>query len=81
MQRIFLGLGSNSGDRAENLRSAIAELRRAGFRIERVGPIIESEAVLLPGSPSSWDRPFLNTVVEGFSSLSAEEGLVRTQRM
>lgn len=43
--------------------------------------MIESEAVLLPGSPSSWDRPYLNTVVEGFSALSPEEGLVRTQRI
>ena len=65
MKTIYLGLGTNLGDRRAQLREAIAALRREGVDVLRVAPVVETQALLLPGSPPAWDKAFLNTVVEG----------------
>ncbi len=36
----------------------------------RVSVVFETEAILLPGAPSSWNLPYLNLVIAGTSSLS-----------
>ncbi len=69
---IYLALGSNLGNRFENLRLAIEELKKV-FRIEKVSPVIETKAVLLPNSPSSWDLPYLNMMIAGDTDLSPED--------
>ncbi len=55
---VYLSLGSNLGNREENLRSAIDELPHAGVAIARVSSFCETEPVDLLGQP--W---FLNCVV------------------
>lgn len=61
MSRVFLGLGSNLGDRLERISSAARLLGEApGVRMQQMAPIIETEPV---GGPSGQD-PYLNTVVE-----------------
>jgi len=56
---VYLSLGSNLGNREENLRSAIDELAHAGVAIARVSSFCETEPVDLLEQP--W---FLNCVVE-----------------
>ncbi len=72
MARIVLGLGSNMGDRAGNLRLAVAALRAvlADMRLSRV---LESRAVLPPGAPAGWDMPFLNMAICGHTKLAPAE--------
>jgi 2-amino-4-hydroxy-6-hydroxymethyldihydropteridine diphosphokinase len=54
--RAFLGLGSNLGDRAHHLRTAVAELEG----VAAVSPVYETEPV---GGPDG-QGPYLNVVVE-----------------
>ena len=62
---IYLGLGSNQGDRRANLESAIARLRQVGFEVSRVSPVVESPAMLPDDAEPSWNVPYLNCAVEG----------------
>jgi 2-amino-4-hydroxy-6-hydroxymethyldihydropteridine diphosphokinase len=55
----YIGLGSNLGDRAENLRLGIRGLREAGFEVTRRSQIYETEPVETFVQPS-----FLNMVAE-----------------
>lgn len=72
---IYLGLGSNQGDRRDFLARALAQLAQGGFEIYRVSPIVESPALLKKNALPEWDRPYLNLVVEGVTSHSPEEML------
>lgn len=63
---VFLSLGSNVGDRQENLRGAIAALSGAGVEVKRVSSIYETEPVDLLEQP--W---FLNCVVQGETTVPA----------
>jgi 2-amino-4-hydroxy-6-hydroxymethyldihydropteridine diphosphokinase len=56
----YLSLGSNVGDRAANLRAAIAVLPAAGVRVLQVSSIYETQPVDF--LDQAW---FLNCVVEG----------------
>ena len=58
--RVYLSLGSNLGDRENNLRAAIAALPSAGFHVSNVSSFYETEPVDYLEQP--W---FLNCVVEG----------------
>jgi len=63
--RIFLGVGSNEGDRAAAISGGIQQLGRTpGIHIVQVAMLYESEAV---GGPLQ--GPYLNTVVECQTSL------------
>jgi 2-amino-4-hydroxy-6-hydroxymethyldihydropteridine diphosphokinase len=58
--RTYLSLGSNLGDRAANLKAAIAALPSANFHVRKVSSFYETEPVDYLDQP--W---FLNCVVEG----------------
>ena len=62
---VYLGLGSNVGDRFENFRKAI-ELISKVVRIKRKSIIFETEPILPEQHPdtSDWKRPFFNMVIE-----------------
>jgi 2-amino-4-hydroxy-6-hydroxymethyldihydropteridine diphosphokinase len=65
----YLGLGSNVGDRVENLRAAIAGLSRRGIGIEAVSSAYETEPV-----GEILDQPdFLNLAVRISTGLEPEE--------
>ena len=64
MKLVYIGLGSNLGDRAENLRSARKRLEEAGLRITRASSLYETAPRDLPDQP--W---FLNQVVEAETDL------------
>jgi dihydropteroate synthase/2-amino-4-hydroxy-6-hydroxymethyldihydropteridine diphosphokinase len=61
---IYLSLGSNLGERRQMLELALDRLGGAGVVIDRVSPVVETQALLPPGAPSHWQLPFLNLVVE-----------------
>lgn len=69
--RVYLSLGSNVGDREENLREAQRRLGSVG-RIIKISSLYETEPVEFTEQP--W---FLNCAVEVESGLSAHELLKR----
>jgi len=68
---LYLALGSNLGDRVDYLSSAIRELLRRGLitRPLRFSSVYETQALLPAHAPETWDRGFLNMVVEAQSNL------------
>jgi 2-amino-4-hydroxy-6-hydroxymethyldihydropteridine diphosphokinase len=73
-EAVFLSLGSNVGDRPENLRAAIAALPATGVKVKRVSSIYKTEPVDLLDQP--W---FLNCVVQGETAVLAVD-LLRALR-
>ncbi len=69
----YLSLGSNLGGRMSNLRSALIALSTGGVRILKVSPVVESPALLLRGADPTWNKPFLNLVVQADTSLDPHE--------
>jgi len=65
---IFLGLGSNLGDREANLEGAERALERRGFRVAARSSTYLTEPKEAPDQ--GW---FLNAVLGGSSALSPEE--------
>jgi 2-amino-4-hydroxy-6-hydroxymethyldihydropteridine diphosphokinase/dihydropteroate synthase len=59
---VYLGLGSNLGDRREHLAKALELLPAHGVRVSRVSPVVESPAMLPEDAPVDWNRPFFNIV-------------------
>lgn len=74
---IYLGVGSNLGDRRERIAQAIASLRGGGFDVDAISPLVESPALLPEDAPADWNRPFLNAAVRCRTSLEPEQALDR----
>ena len=72
---IFLGLGSNEGDRHTNLQQAVAQLQFNGFEISAISPLVETPALLPEDAPPAWNKPFLNCVVCGQANWEPLQGL------
>ena len=64
MKTIYLGLGSNIGDREANLAEAVGRLGAADLKVIRGSPIYETEPV-----DYTDQRWFLNQVVEAETTL------------
>ena len=71
--QVYLGLGSNLGDRLGQLCGAIDALEEKGIAIVRVSPVVESPALLPDSAPSQWNLPFLNLVLEGIAQCTPEQ--------
>jgi 2-amino-4-hydroxy-6-hydroxymethyldihydropteridine diphosphokinase len=71
---VYLSLGSNIGDRADNLNAAIAALAGAGVRVRRLSSFYETEPV--DYLEQAW---FLNCVLEGQTEFQPGE-LLRALR-
>jgi 2-amino-4-hydroxy-6-hydroxymethyldihydropteridine diphosphokinase len=69
MKTVYLSLGSNRGDRAQNIARALERLAERGVRVTRASSLYETEPVDARGG---W---FLNCVAEG------ETGLMPRQLM
>jgi 2-amino-4-hydroxy-6-hydroxymethyldihydropteridine diphosphokinase len=67
MARIFIGIGSNLGDRAAHLFAGVAGCARHGMRLKALSSIYETAPV---GGPAG-QPPFLNAVAEFESGLDA----------
>ena len=75
-RRVFIGLGSNLGDRRAHLVTAIATLR-AGGDVTAVSPVYETEPI---GGPAG-QGPYLNVVVELSTPDSPRQVLERCRRL
>ena len=76
MKVVYLGLGSNIGDRRAHLRKAVDELQARDLRLLRVSGIYETEPVGLREQ-----RWFLNQVAEFETELHPLQLLRRTRRI
>jgi 2-amino-4-hydroxy-6-hydroxymethyldihydropteridine diphosphokinase len=72
MKKVYLGLGSNLGNREEMLQTALRHLHRPDLRILRVSSVYETEPVGL--REQHW---FLNLVAEAETSLFPMQLLAR----
>lgn len=63
-KRIVFGLGSNLGDRLENLEKAV-KLMEKKLELSNIksSEIFQNKAMLLDGSPPEWDIDFFNIAV------------------
>lgn len=74
---ILLGLGTNIGNRRENLSTAVEKLRADGrLRIEKISSIYETEPFGLKEQAS-----FLNAVIQIWTKLSPEALLALCQKI
>jgi 2-amino-4-hydroxy-6-hydroxymethyldihydropteridine diphosphokinase len=76
MTNVYLSLGSNLGDREENLERALDALEREGIRIWRRSALYETEPRDVPDQP--W---FLNLAAACETSISALDLLLVVQRI
>ena len=77
MLRIVLGLGSNMGDRAAAIATAVEKLDKTpGISVDKVSSLYESPAVDFVEQPD-----FLNAAVSADTDLKPEELLEATQRI
>jgi 2-amino-4-hydroxy-6-hydroxymethyldihydropteridine diphosphokinase len=68
MTTVYLSLGSNMGDRAENIARAIAVLGHHGVRVMRESSLYETEPLEIREQP--W---FFNCAIEAETELSPQE--------
>lgn len=66
MPRVYIGLGSNRGDRLKNLKDSLSHIKRE-IEVRRVSSLYLTEPV---GMKGSW---FLNCVLEGETELEPNE--------
>jgi 2-amino-4-hydroxy-6-hydroxymethyldihydropteridine diphosphokinase len=76
LKTVYLGLGSNVGDREANLRRALAHLEAEGIRVVRRSSLYETEPQDFRDQP--W---FLNAVVEVETDLFPLQLLARIQNV
>lgn len=76
MKTVYLGLGSNLGDRAATLAAAILKLDSAELRLMRASGLYETEPMGLKEQP--W---FLNQVAEFHTTLFPLQLLQRTKKI
>jgi len=70
MPIVYIGVGSNQGDRHENIEGSRRRLGQSGAHARRVSPLYETQAVVKPGQPVQPD--FLNAVFEVETGLDPE---------
>src|SRR5690606_11087939 len=72
---VYVGIGSNLGDRRRHISNAIAALPAAGLDLVAVSLVVESPALLPDGAPPDWNRPFLNAVARRRTRLAPHGAL------
>ena len=75
MKTVYLGLGSNLGDREAMLQAALRALESPRLHILRLSPVYETEPMDVPGQ--HW---FLNQVAEAETDLFPLQLLHRTSQ-
>lgn len=70
---VYISLGSNLGNRINNLRIAAAFLLQRCLHNSTCSIVLETEAILPENAPVEWNKPFLNMIVSGETELSPGE--------
>ncbi len=78
---IYLGLGSNLGDRRSHLGDAIVQLKKYGFAVKQISPVVESPALLKSDAKPEWNQPYLNLVVGGSTKHAPHELLALVKKI
>ena len=60
MHKVFLGIGTNLGDKTKNIKDAYERIKAKGIKIIRKSPVYETK----PYGPIREQSNFLNSVVE-----------------
>ena len=82
MSLVYLGIGSNLGDRRVHIETALTKLALVpGVVVRRLSAIHETPALLPEKAPSSWNRPYWNLVVEIDALIAPRDLLRETQRI
>jgi 2-amino-4-hydroxy-6-hydroxymethyldihydropteridine diphosphokinase len=68
MREVYLGLGSNLGDRKDYIQRALAGLIRGGVTIEGVSSLYETDPVGFVDQPA-----FYNAVVRGYTGMKPRQ--------
>lgn len=80
MTDVYLSLGSNCGHRLNHLRRAFEQLTATQVLSQATPSVVlETQAILPENAPEEWDKPYLNMVVRGTTSLAPEVLLERLQ--
>lgn len=72
---IYLGLGSNCGNKRANIEWAIEQLQRHGLKLQGVSPCYETPPLLPQDADPSWYKHYLNCVIQGGADWSAQQAL------
>ena len=75
-RQVYLSLGSNLGDRVEQLRSALDGLRAGGVAVDAVSPVYETAAWGVEDQPD-----FANIAASGATDLDAGDILTLAKRL
>lgn len=82
MNNVVLGLGSNIGDRLENLRTALQRIQQInGVEVIQHSPLYISDALLPDNAPSDWDQPHINAAVVCKTTLSPTNLLAELKKI
>jgi 2-amino-4-hydroxy-6-hydroxymethyldihydropteridine diphosphokinase/dihydropteroate synthase len=73
---LYISLGSNLGNRINNLRTAANLIATRYLRNSFFSIILETESILPENAPVSWNKPFLNMIIAGETDLSPNELLI-----
>lgn len=73
---IYISLGSNLGDKKQNLINALKELKNNNITIYAISPIYETPALLLHNSPTEWNIPYLNCCIKIDTTLNPQDLLI-----
>src|SRR3954454_1108174 len=76
MKTVYLGLGSNVGDREHMLQAAVNELHSREVPVRRLSSVYETEPMDLKGQ-----RSFLNLVAEVQTDLFPQQLLTRVSKI
>lgn len=78
MFKCTLAIGTNLGNREENIKSSLSLIHRSISQSTIcVSSIIETQAITPENAPNSWNISYLNCVTEFFTRLSPEEILIQ----
>ena len=78
---IYLSIGSNLGNRWENLTNAVTLLKKRLFKNLQCSIVLETECILPDGAPLDWDLPFLNMIIWGECDLTPEDLLIALKKI
>lgn len=74
IEKIVFGLGSNLGNRAKNLKTAISLLQEE-FELKnlKISKILENQAMLPDKAPANWNLDFFNIAVSAQINFSKDD--------
>lgn len=79
---LVLGLGTNIGDKLENLRVAFAAIKKIpSLSVTTVSPIYISDAMLPENAPTDWNMPYLNLALRCETTLTPHELLSKLKQI